>query len=261
MKPINEFIIEQLNPINESIASSIVKNWEERYHKYYAWNWLMREFQWDKITDADLVWHDQAEAKKLAYKRNETWTLFWIANDDSLLGYSTSNYSWNTFDSDFRKMKSIMPMVRIAKGAYSIDDKFSTKALKDARAQAKMNATALMDNERIKEENLRRYEKIIKDNKIKDGSMYAGIKSRFDDISQRYKEVFDSVGSASEEDFGQKLKQLANINKYFTNALETLSEAMIHYELEKEGKPWAYIMDKIKYCDDAIKTFNSLFNN
>ena len=259
MKQISEFILEQL--VTEEFASSIVQTWKEQCSKFYGWKFLMREYQWDKITDNDLIWYDQAEAKKLAYKRNETWTLFWVDSNDVLLGYSTGNYTWSAFDLQLKKIKSIMPMVRASKGAYAIDDKFSTTTLRAAREEAKRNATALMDNEKIKDENIKRYEKIIKDNKIKDGSLFASLRARFDDLINRYKGVFDEVGNAADEDFPQKLKFLANISDSFKNAIIALEKATDQYELEKNGSMWGDVKSEIESCDKYIEKFNAAFSD
>lgn len=264
MKPINEFILEQLEQVNESIASSIVQNWNEQTKKDWNRQILMRYYQWDKVTDDDLVWHDQAEAKKLAYKRNETWTLFWVNKDDQLIAVTDANYSWYVFPSSGfyeYKMKSIMPIVRTAKGAYSIDDKFSAKALREERARSKANALALRDNEKIKEENIARYAKILKENHLKDGSMYTGIKARFDDITQRYKDLFEEIGSASEEDFPKKMEELKNISQYYTDAIFKLAAVLKDYEREKNGSPWTSIEYNLKELDKSITKYNSLFKS
>ena len=264
MKPINQFILEKLETVNESVASGIVRGWIEQCKRDWNYNILMRSYQWDKIEDSDLVWHDQSEAKKLAYKRNDTYVLFWVNDKDQLIAMTAANYSWFLFSSAGlyeRGMRNIMPIVREAKGAYSIDDKFSAKALRDERAQAKSNALALMDNEKVKEQNLARYAKIIKENSLKDGSMYTGIKARFDDITQRYKDLFEEIGSASEADFPQKMQELKNISQYYTNAIFKLAEVLKDYEREKNGSPWTNIEYNLKELDKAITKYNSLFKS
>lgn len=264
MKAINEFILEQLENVNESVASTTVEGWLDQFKGDWNRHTLMRSYQWDKITDDDLVWHDQAEAKKLAYKRNESWTLFWVNDNDKLVAMTNSNYSWFVFPSSGfyeYKIKSIMPIVRACKGAYSIDDKFSTKALRQERATAKENATALMDNEKIKEQNLKRYEKILKDTKIKDGSLYTGIKARFDEVTEKYKALFEEIGSASEEDFGKKMNDLKDISSRYTDIIYRMADVMRDYNMEKAGSPWSLLKEHIQNLDDTINRFNLIYRD
>lgn len=258
MRPINEFILEEL--LTETIASSIVQKWKDMRRNASGFQVLMHEYKWDEVTDEDLVWHEQAEAKKLAYKRNETWTLFWVDSNDNLLGYSTGNYSWLTFDYNYWKMKSIMPMVRASKGAYSIDEKFTTKFLRDKRRQEKENALALRKNESIRDENLARYEKTIKNNKVSNGSMYAEIRARFDEVTEKYKAIFDEVGSASEEDFGAKMNRLKEISQQYTNVVFNLASVMKEYEAEKSGRGWSMLKEHLKTLDTSIDRYNAAFN-
>lgn len=260
MKSINKFILEKLEPVNESFQSSIVEQWKAQIGKLYGWRSMMRKYKWNEVTDNDLVWHDQAEAKKLAYKRNETYTLFWVDANDQIIGYSTGNFTWSVFDYRYYKMKSIMPMVRDSKGAYTLDDKFATKELHRVRQEAKRNATALMDNERIKQDNLDRYAKIIKDNKMKSGEMYTSIKSKFDQVTERYKQLFEEVGSASEENFAMKMKELKKVSQAYTIVIEKLSATIDSYEREKSGSPWSGIMMYMGELETAINRYNSLFS-
>lgn len=259
MRPINEFITEEL--LTEAIASSIVRKWKDTIRwQSGGFKSLMHEYKWDEITDEDLVWHDQAEAKKLAYKRNETWTLFWIDTNDNLLGYSTGNYSWCTFYQDYWKMKSIMPMVRASKGAYSIDEKFTTKFLRDKRMKEKQNALALRKNESIRDENIARYEKILKDRRVSNGSIYAEIRSRFDEVTEKYKAMFEEVGSASEEDFGMRMNQLKEISQQYTNVVFNLASVMKEYEAEKSGRGWSMLKEYLKDLNSSIDRYNAAFN-
>ena len=259
MKQISEFILEQL--VTEEFASSIVQKWKEMRRNASGFKSLMHEYKWDEVTDEDLIWHDQAEAKKLAYKRNETWTLFWIDSNDNLLGYSTGNYSWCSFDYNYWKMKSIMPMVRASKGAYSIDERFTTKFLRDKRRKEKENALALRSNESIRDENIARYEKTIKDNKVSNGSMYAEIRSRFDEVTEKYKAIFDEVGSASEEDFGAKMNRLKEISQQYTNVVFNLASVMKEYEAEKSGRGWSMLKEYLNSLNISIDRYNAAFSN
>lgn len=258
MRPINEFITEEL--LTESIASSIVRNWKDSLRNASGFKSLMREYKWDEITDKDLVWHDQAEAKKLAYKRNETWTLFWVDTNDNLLGYSTGNYSWFSFADFYWKMKSIMPMVRASKGAYSIDERFTTKFLRDKRIKEKENTLALRSNESIRDENLARYEKILKDKRISNGSIYAEIRSRFDEVTEKYKALFEEVGSAGEEDFAVKMNKLKEISQQYTNVVFNLSSVMKEYEAEKSGRGWSMLKEYLNVLNSSIDKYIAAFN-
>lgn len=261
MKPIVDFILEHIETVNESIASSIVQKWREGRHRFYTWDKMMKEFQWDKITDEDLVWHDQAEAQKLAYKRNEKWILFWVNNDDTLLGWSTSNYSWNYFDTGFYKFKTVKAMSNVAKGAYSLDEKFGTAFLKAARAKARENALALRSNESIAQENIKRYEKILKDMRVKNGSIFADMQARFDELTLRYKEVFDFIQfNEGDENFTEKLRKISDISDRYAYAVEELARCSEQYDKEKEGRAYfSTLNEKIKDANETVQKFLTMY--
>ena len=260
MKPIVDFILEHIETVNESFQSSIVQGWKEKCGKYDGWKWMMKDFQWDKVTDADLEWHDQAEAKKLAYKRNETWILFWIGNDDSLIGYTISNYSFIPFDRYYQRIKNIMPIVRDSKGAYSLSDELSTRFLREKREEAKKNALALKSAEEVRDENLKRYEKTLKEMRIKNGSIIAEIRARMDELTQRYKEVFEYLFETEEETYTEKLKKISEISKKYSDAVYLIAKCSEEYDREKEGRAYfSTLNEKIKDANDDVQKFLTMY--
>lgn len=269
MKAINEFILEQLENVNESVASTTVEGWLDQFKGDWNRHTLMRAYQWDKITDDDLVWHDQAEAKKLAYKRNSDVSLFWVDNNDKLIAETHGNYAWHIIDNEqantnLWKIKSIMPIVRISKGAYMIDNKLSTAELRKQRAEEKAGAVALMKEKDIRDKNIARYEKILKDNHIKDGSMIADIQARFNEVTERYKTCFENLGNVTDAEFQSKLKHIREVSQCYNMLMDQFARTLIDYEDEKTRIGQSYniynfLKKDLENLDKAIKRYNALF--
>jgi len=269
MKDISQFILEELEQINESISSDIVNGWLELLKRSWNKDIFFKSWQWDKITDADLQWYDQMEAKKLAYKRNSDIALFWVDNNDDIIAETHGNYAWYIINNshangDLWKIKSIMPIVRLSKGAYAIDNSLSTKELRKQRAEEKAGAIALMKETDIKNSNISRYEKIIKDMHIKDGSMIADIQARFNDVTERYKSCFENLGNVTDEGFKSKLKHIREVSQYYNMLMDSFDRTLSDYEYEKSRVGQSYNMynflkKDLKNLDEAIKRYNALF--
>lgn len=269
MKDISQFILENLETINEDIASSIVNNWLISLKQSWNRDIFFKGWQWDKITDDDMQWYDQMEAKKLAYKRNSDVSLFWVDNNDKLIAETHGNYAWHIIDNEqantnLWKIKSIMPIVRISKGAYMIDNKLSTAELRKQRAEEKAGALALMKEKDVRDENIARYEKILKDNHIKDGSMIADIQARFNEVTERYKTCFENLGNVTDAEFQSKIKRIREVSQYYNMLMDQFARTLSDYEDEKTRIGQSYniynfLKKDLENLDKAIKRYNALF--
>lgn len=269
MKDILELITEA--QIMESIESSIVQSWMPQIKASWNRDLFFRLYQWDKVSDDDLTWYDQADAKKLAYKRNEIHTLFWIDNDDKLLALTNGNISWCLIDPYFARdtvrMKNIMPIVRAAKGAYLIDSKFSTKEMRAQRVKEKEGATALMKAEQIRDENIRRYEQILKEKRLSDGSTVAEVMSLLNEVTEKYKTIFDFVGNVGERNFDEKLNQVRKISESYSNLMTDFMHVSHDIQIENQFKEngftkfYSSLKRDLDILNNEIKKFNTLFVN
>lgn len=265
MKQISEFILEQLDCINESIASTIVNKWLDTYKSNFDFRLLKRSFQWDKITDEDLQEFSTYDAKKLAYKRNSTQDIFWCDENDIIIGWTSGNFRWNVFDyGKFHKIKSIMPIINAADHAYIVDEKFSTNDLRKTRKEARENALALKTEEQVRKENIVRYQNILRDKKIEDGSMFADIKARFEITTERYNSIFENLDPMDEKNFSLKIEMLKNISKAYVDVLNNIESLKNQYDYEKNNtntfwNPMTEMKSYFEKCDVAIAKFNSLF--
>ena len=90
--------------------------------------------------------------------------------------------------------------------------------------------------------------------------MYAEIRSRFDEVTEKYKAMFEEVGSASEEDFGMRMNQLKEISQQYTNVVFNLASVMKEYEAEKSGRGWSMLKEYLKGLNTSIDRYNAAFN-
>ena len=190
MQNLYDFLTEHM--LKESFASDTMRTLffslkpkMRKDNSYY----LSGQFpMWDKIKDSDLTKLDKDEALKRMRSRKEPGYLIWFRNN----GMSCNGITWGcdvvmTWDG-FYKNVSASSIAYDADGAYEISSTFIRSDIQKSRREAKEGATALMDYDKIKNENLARYEKKLA--KLRNPGLEAVIKV-YTDAMEIYKNVTD----------------------------------------------------------------------
>lgn len=190
MKSLYKYLTEQM--ISESFASDALRNLffsmrprvrnDNSFSNHYP--------MWDKITDNDIKRLDIEEAKKRMRSRKEPGYLIWFKND----GNRFRGITWGcdvvmTYDGSYKNVTA-SSIADDSEGAYEIEDvfKFIRSDIRKDRAEAKRDAVALISYDKIKSENLARYEKKLA--KLRNPGLESVLKI-YKDAMEIYKNVTD----------------------------------------------------------------------
>lgn len=270
MKTLVESIRENCNAIvMETFQSSIARDviFGTIKGSYEKKN-LGRDFLWDQITDADFEELNPEEARKLAYKRDSNECIFWIDGDNDAAFLSWGNYTFRKLDIGYnrREIKSVKAISELSIKAYVLKDaeKFSTREIRKQRQDAKQNALALKENDKIREENINRYRTIINSNKLNNTADTATLMAKLESATQAYEETMKDLRSIDEENMRQRLSAMKELNNLYYNIIAKLDDVAMYKEWvaggdAEEDSTARWSKEAIKYAKEFDEKIQTLY--
>ena len=285
MKSLQNYINE--SRINESANPELAKllgfgNKGINNNDDSVWPVIKQMFTWDKITEDDFeVINDQEFINRFRKKADNS-TLFIItetwANGKTFpifacIGNNMIDCKYYNYSARGHRecitinyfAKNILPKIADLKViAIENANRFSTSELRRIRMDQKWNATALMDSINIAEENRRRYEKIISDNKFEKNS-HADVTAIIDQATERFREVSTKIKQLEIEEVDPK--SLSVLNNKFNDALEIYSDildygkAAIGKQVEYKDSPYQFEHNKLRDIFNRLNKKLDLLNN
>ena len=224
-----------LETFQSSIARDVIFGTMKGWYKKD----LGRDFLWDQITDADFEELNPEEARKLAYKRDSNECIFWIDRDGEAAFISYGNYMFRKLCAGYKmnQIKTVKAISELAAKAYVLKDyeKLSTREIRKQRQEAKQNALALKENDKVKEENLNRYRTIINSKKLNDTANTAALMAKLDAATQTYEEAMKEFRSVDEENMRQRVSAMIEVNKVYASMLAKLDDIAIYKGWIEDG--------------------------
>ena len=268
MKTLQQFMVESMNgPVFESFGSSIISEiFSTLIKSFYATKVLFHEMQWDNVTDNDVRKMDPESAKKLAYKKDSNAYILWVAPDGQLIARTIGIYNilLNTKVADDR-LKTVKKIASLADYAVIVwePDTFSTNNLRQIRREAKKDALALKTEEEVRQDNIKRYQKLIKDVFIRKYANKASLEAKFEKVESLYNECSEKIGEL--ENLKDKTKFLSELNREFSEVLDRLEDAAESIEhIKKDTEDDDYYSRQseryIKMLDEEIEKFEEYYN-
>lgn len=164
---INEFKKNlKVNVINEKFNSSILTNIYKtiRDKHEFGRNSSLYKHELSELKDEDFTRLTPTEARSKKHVNNED-TLFWMDKDDRLVAISTGKYITYINSYLYRniliKKPSSLQVAQESEYVYLVNLTTNRPKKRVDRYSARSGATALMDPEYVKEENLNRYRNIL----------------------------------------------------------------------------------------------------
>lgn len=265
MQSLNEFLEEQI--LNESFASDTLRtlffSMNPRVRKNNPY-YLNGHFpMWDKITDNDIKKLNKDEALKRMRARKEPGYLIWFIEN----GMQCCGITWGCdvcMTSDgYYKGVTASSIAYDADGAYEIEDvqKFIRSGLQNSRREAKAGATALMDYETIKNDNLKRYEKELaklhNPGLEKVCQLYQDTMEIYKNVVDKYVAKFVSImqeGTGSYYRISSEWELLNKLIKQMTDDMHMYA----HTDSYHDDKSAMYYYKKVS---DAAKKIEEIVNN
>lgn len=243
MKPLHQFINEAMIecPVFESFGSTIVGEILSKLKKsLYESKNLLSMFKWDEITDDDIEKVTPEEARKLAYKKDSNAVILWISSDNELLADTVGHYSIvlhskaNDIGLWWDNCKTVRKLASNADYAIVIKDpdKFSTAKLRELRREMKRDALAFKTEEQVKEENMKKFEKMKQQMILDKDANSATLEAKF----EKAKAIYDECATAIEniEILKDKVKYFGELNDKFLNLLGCFEDIFDRLEAMKE---------------------------
>lgn len=265
MQNLHDFLTDY---IKESFASDTIRNLfmstklRARSGRYWDGSLPM----WDKIKDNDLTKLNKDEAMKRMRSRKEPGYLIWFRNDRddqvTMCGITWGCDVVMTSDGYYKGITA-SSIAYDSEGAYEVEDagKFMRGDLQKSRREAKAGATALMDYDKIKADNLERYEKELA--KLNNPGLDAVTKI-FKDAMEVYKNVVDkyvakfvSIMQEGNVSFYAMQRQWEELNK----VVMKMTEDMHMYEYLDKGKMDKSAMEYYKKVSEAAKKIENTVND
>lgn len=219
---------------------------------------------WDKIKDSDLTKLNKDEALKRMRSRKEPGYLIWFRND----GKACNGITWGcdvvmTWDG-FYKNVSASSIAYDADGAYEISSTFIRSDIQKSRREAKEGATALMDYDKIKNENLARYEKKLAE--LRNPGLEAVIKV-YADAMEIYKNVTDKYvakfvsmmqeGNGSYYSMSKAWENLNNVVKHMSDDMNMYSYTNGYHNDKSAMEYYKQISNAAKKIEEIANTFEA----
>lgn len=229
---------------------------------------LGRDFLWDQITDADFEELNPEEARKLAYKRDSNECIFWIDRDNDAAFLSWGNYMFRKLDVEYnrREIKTVKAISELSIKAYVLKDaeKFSTREIRKQRQEAKQNALALKENDKIREENLNKYRTIINSNKLNNTADTATLMAKLESATQTFEEAMKEFRSVDEENMRQRLSAMKELNSLYFVIISKLDDVAMFKEWvaggnAKEDSTARWSKEAIKYAKEFDEKIQTLY--
>lgn len=233
--------------LNESLEQAVLETFQSSiardviFGKMKGWykKDLGRDFLWDQITDADFEELTPEEARKLAYKRDSNANIYWIDVDGEPVFMSWGNYMFRKLCAEYRmnQIKNVKAISELAAKAYVLKDaeKFSTREIRKQRQEAKQNALALKENDKIREENINRYQTIINSKKLNNTANTATLMAKLESATQAYEEAMKDLRSVDEENMRQRLSAMKDLNILYSNIIAKLDDVALYKEWTASG--------------------------
>ena len=272
MKPLHQFINEAMFvcPIFESFGSQIIgeilsKLPKNRYNSKY----LFSMFKWDEITDNDIEKVTPEEARKLAYKKDSDAIILWISGDGELIANTCGHYDimyqpkaekigigWN----NCKTVKKLAPNADYAI-VIKDPDKFSTAKLRELRREMKKDALALKTEEQVREENMKKFEKMRQQIIIDKNANSATLEAKFEKVKSLYNECAEAINNL--EILKDKIKYLKQLNDDFGWVLERFADAIYQiedwtaYGAESNNANTQYTAELLKFFNERLSKFEN----
>ena len=256
MKSLTEFINESL--INESFKSDIIRKWfgalmgtglKRNLGHYWS-------LQWDKISDADLKELTVDEALKRARSFKNPGYILWVKEGaDGSFDNSYATYGYDVImspDGNTYKIR-LSNASAVATKAYEVLDfeKFETLTMRNKRKDAQAGATALMDYDKIRQDNITRYQNALNKAHTPDGKDFA---EKIKEMTEMYKQVLDKWCAKYIQEMQVGTPSYYNVCKIIDDIHHDYSEAcryLVAMDSDKRRDPKYAMKQYQNFCDSV----------
>lgn len=285
MKSLSQYINE--SRINESANPELAKllgfgNKGINSPDDSVWPVIKRMFAWEKITEDDFNVINESEFISRFRKKADNSTLFiitetWMNGKTfpilACMGNNMIDCKYYKYNIRGRRelvtinyfIKDILPSLADMKIiAIENANRFSTSELRRIRIDQKANAAALKNSIDVAEENRRRYEKIISDNKFEKDS-HADVTAIIDQATERFREVSTKIKQLEIEELDPQ--SLTVLNNKFTDALKIYTDILdygttaIGKQVKYKDSPYQFEHNELRDIFNRLNKKLDLLNN
>lgn len=247
--------------VNESIANAVLESFgSEKISAAFRnikckYKDVMRSIAWDKVTDDDYEVLTAEEARKLAYRRDSGDVLVWfigspgneITENDKPVCVTTGNYMIHFFNWELHNgfgtgrggrhhtVKNISDGCTKAIRFFK-QEEFMTRDLRQARLEAKQNATALMSERAAAEKNQERYREILAKKRLDRDANQAAVDAKIEEVTKEYTDFIQEI-AGEEAITSDAIWAIKTVNSRYSKVLDCL-DTVVKYYLERESQGW-----------------------
>lgn len=273
MKSLQEFLTESI--LTEAFASDALRKLfmslkpsVRKNNPYY----LNGSFpMWDKVTDNDITKLTKDEALKRMRARKDPGYLIWfISNGENGEELDCCGITWGCdvcMTSDgYYKGVTASSIAYDADGAYEIKDalKFTRSELQQSRREAKEGATALMNYETIKNDNLKRYEKELaklhNPGLEKVCQLYTDTMEIYKNVVDKYVAKFVSImqeGNGSYYSVSKTWELLNNLVKQMTDDMHMYAHSNGYHDDKSAMYYYKKVSQAAKKIEEIVNNFEA----